>query len=187
MRAPASPPSLSPSLGLEGLSSLIYCFPPWQGVHCLINNSPSILFLKKNRGICIITALMWPEIGGLVSPSLLLVARQPSSVQIFHFTDSVRQTLRNGTVQLLPPFQKGSTLMIKPKECPKGGGQGGKTRVLTSLHLSLSFRVLCPQQFLFQNPWGGGRGGCPSLGASPRGSPWAPAGVHPAPRRGEVR
>ena len=43
--------------------------------------------------------------------------------------------------------------MIKPKDCPKGGGQGGRTRVLTPpLHLPLSFRVHCSQQFLFQIP-----------------------------------
>ena len=42
--------------------------------------------------------------------------------------------------------------MIKPKECPKGGGQGGRTRVLTPLHLPLSFRVHCSQQCLFQIP-----------------------------------
>lgn len=127
---------------------------------------------------------MWPEIGGLVSPSLLLVARQPSSVQIFHFTDSVRQTLRNGTVQLLPPFQKGSTLMIKPKECPKAGGQGGRTRVLTSLHLSLSFRVLCPQQFLFQNPWRG-RGGARGLPLPWGFSTWLTVGTRRGPPRAE--
>lgn len=45
--------------------------------------------------------------------------------------------------------------MIKPKECPKGVG-GGRTRVLTPLHLPLSFRGHCSQQFLFQNPGGEG-------------------------------
>ena len=33
--------------------------------------------------------------------------------------------------------------MIKPKECPKGGGQGGRTRVLTPPSTSL-----CPSGFI---------------------------------------
>lgn len=75
--------------------------------------------------------------------------------------------------------------MIKPKECPKGVG-GGRTRVLTPLHLPLSFRGHCSQQFLFQNP-GGGRGRGLRL---PWGfSTWLAVGTRrgpPGPRRGEV-
>ena len=52
--------------------------------------------------------------------------------------------------------------MIKPKECPKGGG-GGRTRVLSPLHPPPSFRGRCSQQFLFQNPAGeGARPACPA-------------------------
>ena len=76
--------------------------------------------------------------------------------------------------------------MIKPKECPKGGGQGGRTRVLTPPPPPSVLQGSLFPAVSFPNPWGGG-GGCLSLGASPRGSPWAPAGVHPGPRRGEVR
>lgn len=87
----------------------------------MINNSPSILVFKK-MGICIITALMWPEIGGLVSPTLLLVAKQQSSIQIFHFADSVWGRLsETAALSRCLLLKKGSTLMIKPRECPQKG------------------------------------------------------------------
>ena len=63
--------------------------------------------------------------------------------------------------------------MIKPKECPKGGG-GGRTRVLSPLHPPPSFRGRCSQQFLFQNPAGeGARPASPSglLHVAGRGHP----------------
>ena len=116
---------------------------------------------------------MWPEIGGLVSPSLLLVAKQQSSIQIFHFAGSVwGQIVRNGCVKLLPPFKKGSTLMIKPKECPQRGkavkDESSQPPPPPSvLQGSLFSAVSFPKPLR----------ACASLGASPRGSQWAPAGV----------
>lgn len=59
-----------------------------------------------------------------MSPSPLLVAKQQSSNQIFHFADSVGQIVRNGGVKLLPPLFKDPLLMIKLKECPQKGGRG---------------------------------------------------------------
>lgn len=103
-----------------------------------------------------------------------------------HFTDSVRADSQKRHCSAAASFSKRiHSLMIKPKECPKGGGkEEGRGFSPPSTPV---LQGSCPQQFLFQNPLGGARG-CPSLGASTwsagtrRGPPCAEEGRGGPPR-----